>query len=135
MKLTSFQVGSLTAAISFTFFTVVMNRQSHGWFDWYQLAQMGQVTQAIVTDTQTQIHHSCSFQYKVADRSFQSSEGGCYIDVGQAVQVTYLPFEPSVVTLKSPQTELAFQLFAVVFLSASAGIVSAWRDSAEHKKL
>jgi len=134
MAITPSRAGLLNAAIVFAFFPVVMNIQAHGWLALYRLSVSGQKTEAIVTRRQPEIHQTCYFEYTVNSLKYEGSEGGCHSEVGQAVEVTYLPSEPSFVTLKSPKGEFTFQVFAAAFMSAFAGIVGAWRERRRSRK-
>jgi hypothetical protein len=130
MTITPTRTGLLVAGIAFTFFAIVINIQPHGWLAWYRLSCSGQETQATIVRRQPEIHQTCFFQYAVNSHKYEGSDQGCHSQVGETLSVTYLPANPTFATLASPREQLAFLVFAPLFLSALAGVFGAWRTKA-----
>jgi hypothetical protein len=118
------------AGVAFTFFAVAINSQPHGWFAWYSLWRSGQETQATVTRRLPERHQTCFFKYTVNAKEYESSDQMCQSQVGEKVSVTYLPADPTFVTLASPKGEFALLVLAPLFVSALAGVIGAWRAKA-----
>ncbi len=130
MTISPLRTGILMAVVVFTFFTIAINSQHHGWFAWYHLSQLGQKTQAVVTRRQPEIHQTCFFKYTVGSREYEGSDQGCGSQVGRTVLVTYLPADPSFATIASPTEQFAFLVVTPFLMSALAGAVGAWRSKA-----
>ena len=131
MKFTPARVGLLYFVIGFAFFTIAINSQTYGWLSWYRLYQSGQETQAVITRQQPEIHQRCFFKFTVNSRVYENWGDGCStIPVGNEVPVTYLPADPSIVTLNSPGEELASLVFGPLVISLLAGLVGAWQTRA-----
>lgn len=123
----SSRTGLLMSGIAFTFFAVTINSQPHGWLAWYSLWRSGQETQATITQRQPEFHQTCFFKYTVNAHDYEGSDQRCQAQVGQVVSITYLPADPTFVTLASPREEFALLVFAPLLLSALAGVIGAWR--------
>jgi len=86
----------VTWVIVFTFFAVP-GLVVGNWVLDYQLEMSGQHTTGIIVESQPNNHGSCRYQYSVSDRIFLGLDQNCpTLNVGSRVEVTYLPWRPSV---------------------------------------
>jgi hypothetical protein len=115
---------ALTGLAVLAFFSIAMNMTQHGWVNWYRMAKTGQVTTATVTQVHPENHRSCTFQYIVAGKTYQASDSGCDAATGQSIQIRYLPSDPTFATTRDPAGELNLQVFAAVFMSMFAAVVT-----------
>jgi hypothetical protein len=127
MTLTRTRVALLTGLLAFAFFATAINCQPHGWVDWYHLANSGQVAVATVTQLEPENHQSCLFSYAIGSHVYASSAGGCAVPAGQRVVVTYLPSDPSFVSLQSPREQFTFLVSAPIIMSVFGGLLASWR--------
>jgi hypothetical protein len=122
--------GLAAAGFSLLFFLVAINFVARrGTVDWYRMTRFGQRTEATITRSEPRNHATCSFQYFVAWRQYEESDTECHSELGQVIEVTYLPSEPSFATVQSPQENLAFVTIMPVGMSALAGLLAAFRGS------
>jgi hypothetical protein len=118
------KIGILAFTTAFLFCTVTMNTQQHGWLAWYKLSRYGEKVNAIIVDRQPELHQSCKFQYIINSKIHEMEEGGCEVAIGQILQITYLPSDPSFATNKSAEKELITQVLATLLVSIVVGFGS-----------
>jgi len=119
---------------AFVFYAGAMNTMLHGWVAWYRLTRDGQQTQATVTRRQPEIHQTCHFEFSVGTRNYQGSDQGCHAQIGDVVQITYSPTDPSFATTASPKEELLGQILGALGMSCLAGVIVAWRMRSRQRR-
>jgi len=125
MKWTPFRRG---LAVFLTFFgslSIAINSTSTNWLDLYRLARSGTLTQASVTAIHPENHRACDFAYTVGGHSYSHLES-CHLLVGEASSLIYLPSEPSVAIVHSPDGELEAAIVVPLVMSMIFGIVAAF---------
>jgi hypothetical protein len=125
--MTPSRIGLLYGAGAFVFFAAVMNTVMPGWVAWYQLTTHGEHTDARVTRFDLPNHATCYFEYTIGSRRYEGSDQGCHSRVGDVVAITYVPTQPTFVTIASPKEQLFSQMFGAIALSTFAGISAAFQ--------
>jgi hypothetical protein len=120
--MTPLRTGTLVGLGSFLFFAGAMNASKHGWFAWYQLVAKGQHAEARVTARRPEVHQTCDFTFSTGSEVRTGSHSGCDTAVGDVVRITYLPSDPSFVTISNPKEELAGQVAGSLGMSVLAGL-------------
>jgi uncharacterized protein DUF3592 len=132
--MTPVRAGTLVGLGAFVFFAGAMNTSEHGWFAWYQLAGRGQHAEARVTARRPEVHETCDFTFSTGSEVRTASVSGCDTAVGDVVRITYLPSDPSFVTISDPKEELAGQIVGSLGMSAIAGLVTGVRVRWQRRK-
>jgi hypothetical protein len=109
------------------FVATVMNTAMPGWPAWYRLARDGQRTQARVTRTWPSNHQQCDFLFSIGPAQHEGSDGGCPAHVGDVIQVTYSPTDPSFVTVRNPRSELIGEVVGALGVALLVGGVVWWQ--------
>jgi hypothetical protein len=120
---TPLRAGLLAGLAAFAFYAGAMNTMMRGRPAWYRLARDGRHAQATITGRQPEIHQTCHFTFSVGPNEYQGSDQGCDAEVGDTVQITYSPTDPSFATTASPSGELSTEIAGAVGMSCLAGLV------------
>jgi YD repeat-containing protein len=81
-----------------------------------RLALHGQVAEGRLTAIRPKEHQTVRYTFHAAGRAYEGVDQGVGA-VGDAVQVTYLPSDPTVSTLDDPAREAADDRFALFFVA------------------
>ena len=129
-RLTPAKVGLLVFGLALTFFWTLENTIGPGWAAWYRLEKFGQPAVATITGIRAEVHQRCSFKFTVAGVGHEGQDDGCsQLGIGAALQVTYLPTDPSFVSTRDPAGELLFEILAPLGLAVFGGVMTTWRIS------
>ena len=91
----------------------------------------GRHTSAVITGLDPENHSACEYILTVGGRRIRGSDPGCVGLVGEKIAVTYLPTDPSIVTMDDPVTRF-WEGSVVSLLAASfVGVGSASRLCAD----
>ena len=128
-KISPARGGLIVGLIVFAFFAAVINSQPRGWASWLNLAMSGERAEAIITKRQPENHQTCYFEYKVESVVYEGADQGCHFEVGNRVEITYLPRDPSFSTTDSPSKNLMFLVVAPLALAMIGAFSTAFRLS------
>jgi hypothetical protein len=112
----------------------MMNVVMLAWPTWYRLSTVGQKAEARVTAIQPELHQTCHFEFPVGATTRDGSASGCPAAVGDVVDITYLPNDPTFTTLRDPKEELVGEVVGSLGMSAFAGLVAGMRAKSRRQK-
>lgn len=85
----------------------------------------GRPTTAVITGLDPENHSACEYILTVGGRRIRGSDTGCVGLVGEKIAVTYLPTDPSIVTIDDPVTRFwegtVVSLLAASFVGVAVG--------------
>jgi hypothetical protein len=116
--------------VLFAVIVVAFNRRTPDWRGWYELTENGRHAEATVTRVEPQNHATCSYAFTVNGVAYHGSEQSCaeashvageHTRVGDPIQITYDPSDPSVSTWGSSREQLEFALGFTLLVPILAG--------------
>jgi len=94
----SWRIAGVAWLVTFAVLVIWNNLAEPNWAELYALQRHGIHAAAIVTRVDTANHAMCQYSYSVRDHAYTGAKEGCAGGraVGDSVDITYLPKDPSV---------------------------------------